>query len=208
MAAGGPTATDVANEALGILGVKPIHDISDTGTLPEAMRRMFPVTKRALFRSHPWNCLLTRASTTNEVEAPSWGFSYKHRLPTGCLFLWRINNYRLPYDKFKVESGFILCNDTSLEIMFIKDTNNYSVLDPLLYETLAYRLAIKAHRLVGVKTKNIADVLEQYEEVLGDAIIACSAETQPEEPEGRDDWEVYRQTSQTSVPMPTEWVED
>lgn len=207
MSAGGATATDVANEALGILGVKPITDIMDTGTLAEACRRMFPVTKKSLFRSHPWNSLLARATTSPDAKTPVWGFSYRHKLPTGCMRLWKINGFRLPYKQFRVESGFILANDNYLELLFVKDTDNYSTLDPSLYEALAYRLAIKIHRLVGAKTKNIGDVIQTYQDVLGDAILADSAETQEEVPIGADDWEMYRQTSQDGVPWPSDFVD-
>ncbi len=207
MSAGGPTATDVANEALGILGVKPISDIADAGTLPEACRRMFPITKKALFRSHPWNCLLSRVTTAPEVATPAWGFTYKHKLPTGCLKLWRINGMRLPYNKFRVEQGFILANVDYLELLFVKDTVDYSLLDPNLYEALAYKFAMKMHRLVGAKTKNVQDLKALYDEFLGDAILSDSAETQEEETYGEDDWEAYRQTSQNGVPWPSDFID-
>lgn len=207
MSSGGATATDVANEALGILGVKAITDISDTGTVPEACRRMFPVTKRSLFRSHPWNCLLSRAETSPEAAAPKWGFEYAHKLPNGCLRLWRINGFRLPYNKYRVERGLILANQNRLEVLFVKDTTDYSILDANLYEALAYKLALRIHRLVGAKTRNIQDVKVVYDEVLGDAILSDSAETQTEEAYGQDDWEMYRQTNQDGVPWPSDFVD-
>lgn len=207
MSSGGATATDVANEALGILGVKSIRSITDIGTTAEACRRMLPIAKRSLFRNHPWNSLMTRAELPAEVKAPVWGFTYKFKLPADYLRLWKINGYIAPSDKFRVERGYILANTAPLQILYVGDTTDYSILSPDLYETLAYKLAIKVHKLVGAKLKNIQDIFRGFEEAEGNAVMNDSAETQPEQPTGQDEWELYRQYTVDPTPMPNTWVD-
>ena len=206
MSSGGTTATDVANEALGILGVKSIRSITDTGTVSDACRRMLPIAKRSLFRSNPWNSLMTRVELPHEVKAPAWGFSYAFKLPPDYLQLWKVDEHEAPSDRFKVEKGLLLANTTPVRILYVADTTDYSVLSPDLYEALSYKLAIKIFRLVGAKLKNVQDIFSGFETAEGNAIFSDSAEGMPDIPTGSDEWELYRQSAADITPHPTEFV--
>jgi hypothetical protein len=61
---------DIVNRALTMLGVDPINSLSDSTKAASTANRLFNDTRAAVFRGHPWNCLIKRASLPQEAQAP------------------------------------------------------------------------------------------------------------------------------------------
>ena len=81
------------------------------------------------------------ASATDYIRrSPAFGFSYLYALPSGCQRVLKIND-SVASPSWVVEGGFILSNDSELEIKYIDDVTDYTLMDTLAYECLAIYLA-------------------------------------------------------------------
>ncbi len=81
------------------------------------------------------------ASATDYIRrSPAFDYSYLYVLPTDCLRILSINgDYCI--DGYRIEGGFILSDDSTLEIRYVYDVSDYTLMDPLFYQCLAGYLA-------------------------------------------------------------------
>ncbi len=81
------------------------------------------------------------ASTTDYIRrSPAFDYSYLYVLPSDCLRILSINgDYCI--DGYRIEGGFILSDDSTLEIRYVYDVSDYTLMDPLFYQCLAGYLA-------------------------------------------------------------------
>lgn len=96
-------------------------------------------------------------STTDYIRrSPAFGFSYLYALPTNCQRVLKIND-SVASPSWVVEGGFILSNDSELEIQYIDDVTDYTLMDPLAFECLsiylAWDLALELGRDMTVKDR-------------------------------------------------------
>jgi len=81
------------------------------------------------------------AGTTDYIRrSPAFDYSYLYALPSDNIRILSINgDYDL--DAYRIESGFILSDDSVLEVRYIYDVTDYTTMDPLFYQCLATYLA-------------------------------------------------------------------
>ena len=137
---------DIVNRALTMLGVDPINSLSDSTKAASTANRLFNDTRAAVFRGHPWNCLIKRASLPQEATVPIYGYAYAFTLPADFLRLLSIENN---LGKYSIEGRKILYDDEILQVMYIALVTDVIAYDTLLLDALAARLAADmAHPLL------------------------------------------------------------
>jgi hypothetical protein len=133
------SVTEIANSALIKLGGKVITSLDDPDKEAKLCKVRYPSCRRAVLRMHLWNCAIKRISLAPVATAPEHTYSYKFLLPGNCLRV-------LPFDSlvdedFQVEGRYLLCNINAIDIRYIQDIDDVSLLDPLLEESIAWYLA-------------------------------------------------------------------
>lgn len=134
----GATDLEICNNALVLLGNNPLDALTDT--TKKAVRIVTQFYTQAIeetLRAYTWNCAITRDTLTADATPPEFGYSYRFAVPADCLRVLMV------YDadtKFKVENGYILTDDSSGEVQYIK-LIAVSEMDSLCRAALTARMA-------------------------------------------------------------------
>lgn len=104
------------------------------------------------------------ASSTDYIRiSPAFEYSYLYELPTDCLRVWKIDD-EIANPSWKIEGGQILSDNSSLEIRYVKDSTDYTLMDPLFYEAwatyLAWDVALELGRDMTVKDRLMEDFIK------------------------------------------------
>jgi hypothetical protein len=145
---------DIANFALNSIGATTISSLTENVKAATTINQRFDSVRDRVFRSHPWNCLISRATLSQDSSTPSFGYSYQYLLPTNplCLKVLEYSNgsVTFPYDNmynsdnspvFVVEGRKLLTNETTAKIKYVAQITDTTLYDPSLVETLAAALA-------------------------------------------------------------------
>ncbi len=145
------SSVDIANYALNKIGASNIISFTEDSKAARIVNQRYDAARDAVFRAHPWNCLIRRAELAASATAPTFGYTKQYTLPTDpyCLRLlsfWNsnVNNEIAAYDSqimYKVEGRKILSNEDTCKIVYvgrIEDTESY---DSMLSSTIASALA-------------------------------------------------------------------
>ena len=157
---------DLVNRALALLGVEAITSLADTSKPAATASVLFDDTRASVFRAHPWNCLIKRASLAQDAVAPAYGYTYKYALPADYLRLINIEN---DLENFQIENGFILYDEDTLNIKYVALDTDVTKYDPLLKDALAARLAYELAQPLLQSTSAMADMFNLYETKLKEA---------------------------------------
>lgn len=170
------TETDLFNHALGMIGINPVANIDDLGTIPETGKRMFNAVSDSVLRSRPWNCALRR-QTLNVVTNPAdIEFSHAFQLPTDpyCLRVIRIADLSARH-RFRVEGRLLLTDQSSVKILYIARVP-VSDYDPLLFDAVATRLGSELAGPLARDFSMAKNLLEVYLEKFAEAAGVDDAE--------------------------------
>lgn len=129
---------EIVNRSLALLGVESITSLSDTNKAASTASLLFNDTRASVFRAHPWNCLTKRASLAQDVTAPVYDYTYRFTLPADFLRLLTIEE---PGNRYQIEAGHILYDDTTLRIKYTALITDPTQYDTSLVDALAARLA-------------------------------------------------------------------
>ena len=121
---------DIANSALNNLGASNINSLTEDSVAARICNQRYAFVRDAVFRAHPWNCLITRASLAQNSTAPTWQYTYAFSLPTDpyCLRVLRVEDLDTDY---KVEGRTIASDNSTMKIKYvgrITDPNQYDML--------------------------------------------------------------------------------
>ena len=179
------SAVDIANSALNNIGASTINSLTEDSVAARIVNQRYVFVRDAVFRSHPWNCLVRRASLAQNSTAPTWGYTYAYNLPTDpyCLRVLRLEKLDLDY---KVEGRTIVSDEQTMKIKFIARVTDPNEYDTLLVESIAARLA--ADICYGITNSNalVANMVALYESKLKEARFVDSTEGMPGDSEGAD----------------------
>ena len=172
------SAVDIANSALNNIGASTINSLTEDSVAARIVNQRYVFVRDAVFRSHPWNCLVRRASLAQNSTAPTWGYTYAYNLPTDpyCLRVLRLEKLDLDY---KVEGRTIVSNEQTMKIKFIARVTDPNEYDTLLVESIAARLA--ADICYGITNSNalVANMVALYESKLKEARFVDATEGMP-----------------------------
>ena len=172
------SAVDIANSALNNIGASTINSLTEDSVAARIVNQRYVFVRDAVFRSHPWNCLVRRASLAQNSTAPTWGYTYAYNLPTDpyCLRVLRLEKLDLDY---KVEGRTIVSDEQTMKIKFIARVTDPNEYDTLLVDSIAARLA--ADICYGITNSNalVANMVALYESKLKEARFVDATEGQP-----------------------------
>jgi len=140
---------DICNSALNQIGASNIISLTEDSKAARICNQRFEFVRDSVFRAHPWNCLTTRASISPDADTPAFEFSQQFTLPTDpfCLRVLQLSDTDILY---KIEGRKLLCNESTIEMIYIGRVTDANQYDMLLTETIAAALAADlAYALVG-----------------------------------------------------------
>lgn len=140
---------DICNSALNQIGASNIISLTEDSKAARICNQRFEFVRDSVFRAHPWNCLTTRASISPDAETPAFEFSQQFTLPTDpfCLRVLQLSDTDILY---KIEGRKLLCNESTIEMIYIGRVTDPNQYDMLLTEAIAAALAADlAYALVG-----------------------------------------------------------
>jgi hypothetical protein len=143
------SAVQICNRALDILGADPILSLADNTEAGRLCNRNYPAVRDAVIRAYPWNAAMRRAALPALAEAPAWGFAKASEMPTDCLRLWRVADEG--FSDWRVEGRRVVSDiGPPLRILYLAALDDTTLVDPLMGEAIAGRLAADlAYRLAG-----------------------------------------------------------
>ena len=129
----------ICNRALNALGVRARIASLEEGSEPA--RKCNLIIQDCIdevLRAYDWNCAQDRASLAQSATAPVFGYDYKYALPVDCL---RVIQMEEKTDVFKIEGRFLLTDESTCKILYIKQITDTGVLDPLCRRAVSARMA-------------------------------------------------------------------
>ena len=128
----------ICNSALNQLGASSITALTENSKNARLCNERYETIRDAVFRSHPWNCLVKRIQLAQDTDTPAWGFTYQYTLPSDCLRVLQIKDYNLDY---KIEGRKLLINEDTVFLIYLAQITDVNELDVLLRETISAGLA-------------------------------------------------------------------
>lgn len=179
------SAVQVCNRALDILGADPILSLADNTEAGRLCNRNYAAVRDAVLRAYPWNAAMRRAALPALAEAPAWGAAFAYELPSDCLRLWRVENEG--FADWRVEGRRVVSDiGPPLRVLYLASLDDTGLLDPLMGEAIAGRLAADlAYRLTG-STSLGAQAWSMYQAKLAEARRVDAQEGTPDGLVARD----------------------
>ena len=128
----------ICNSALNQLGASSITALTENSKNARLCNERYETIRDAVFRSHPWNCLVKRIQLAQDTDTPAWGFTSQYTLPSDCLRVLQIKDYNLDY---KIEGRKLLINEDTVFLIYLAQITDVNELDVLLRETISAGLA-------------------------------------------------------------------
>lgn len=130
---------DVANSALIKIGVPIISGFNDLNKAEKLTKARYRQARNIVLRLHVWNCAMKRDETAPLASpVPAFGYEYFHAWPSDCL---RIVDVGPEGVEFRVEGRRIATDETLLELRYIREEDDPTLIDELCAECIALYLA-------------------------------------------------------------------
>ena len=160
------SVVSICNSALNQLGAASITALTDNSKNARLCNERYETVRDAVFRSHPWNCLIKRQQLAQDTATPAYGFSYQFSLPSDALRLLGIDAYNSDH---KVEGRKILCNEKSIKITYISQVTDPNEMDVLLRETISAGIAADLGYAITANLQVSKLMQEKYQYKLSEA---------------------------------------
>jgi len=177
-----PSTVDIANFALNNLGASNISSLDENSKAARIVNQRYDAVRDAVFRAHPWNCLVHRAELAQETDAPAFGYAYQYALPTNpfCLRVLEFTNGTLSYPQdnmtsnsggpvYVVEGRKLLTDEGTAKIKFIGRVTDPQQYDASLVEALSARLAAEICYAITGSTTMVQIQTSLYEAKITEA---------------------------------------
>ena len=177
----GPTMAsevETINSALNMIGATNIISRTEDSKSGRVTNQRFDAVRDAVFRAHPWNCLVTRVALAADADAPTFDWSYAFTLPTDpyCLRVMRLDYLDID---FRVEGRKILCDESTINLVYLARVTDPNQWDALLVEAIAARLAADISFALVQSTSLTANMFALYESKLSEARFVDATEGTP-----------------------------
>ncbi len=163
--------TEVAVEALTLLGEQSITSLTEDSDRARAVNRIYMPTLEQALRSHDWNFARMRATLARVAATPDFGYDFMYQLPQNPLHLrtlttnlkkdeaWEIETYQTTDQT--AQYRVILTNATSLKIRYIALVTSPTLWDALFADAMVHEIA---RRICYAITRNATLVATLTEE--------------------------------------------
>lgn len=170
---------DICNSALNMIGASNIISLTEDSRAARVCNQRYQFVRDAVFRAHPWNCLIRRTSVAADSDTPAFEFSYQHTLPTDpyCLRVLRPED---PDTVYKVEGRKILSSTTPFKFIYVARITDPNEYDQLLIEAFAARLAADISYALVNSAALTQSLFAMYEAKLGEARFVDATEGTPD----------------------------
>ena len=169
------SVVDICNSALNHIGGNNITSLTEDSKPARLLNQRYEPVRDAVFRSHPWNCLVTRTDMADST-APAFDFSYQYTLPSDCL---RVLQAQYLDTVFKVEGRKILTDETTFNLIYIKRETDTAQYDSLLIDALAARLASEIAYPLIASSVVANTMLQVYDQKVREARFVDATEGMP-----------------------------
>ena len=169
------SVVDICNSALNQIGASNIISLTEDSKAARICNQRYNFVRDSVFRSHPWNCLTTRTTIAPDTATPAFEFSKQFTLPTNpfCLRVLQLSDTDILY---KIEGRKLLCDESSIEMIYIGRVEDGNQYDLLLIEALAAAMAADlAYPLVGSSSLG-ANMYQLYQNKLTEARFVDATE--------------------------------
>ena len=174
------SVVDICNSALNLLGASTISALSDDSKNARLCNERYTTIRDAVFRAHPWNCLIKRVQLAQDSDTPAWGFDYQYTLPADCLRILGIKDYNSDY---KIEGRKLLISESEVYLIYLAQITDVNELDVLLRETISAHLAQDIAYAITANLQVANLMAEKYQAKLSEARHADSSEGYNTNPE-------------------------
>lgn len=170
---------DICNSALNMIGASNIISLTEDSRAARVCNQRYEFVRDAVFRSHPWNCLIKRTSLAADSDTPAFEFSYQHTLPTNpyCLRVLRPQD---PDTIFKIEGRKVVSNTTPFKMIYVARVTDANEYDQLLIETISARLAADISYALVNSAALSQSLMEMYAAKLSEARFVDATEGTPD----------------------------
>ena len=174
------SVVQICNSALNQLGASSITALTDDSKNARLCNERYTTIRDAVFRAHPWNCLIKRVQLAQDSDTPAWGFDYQYTLPADCLRILGIKDYNSDY---KVEGRKLLISESEVYLIYLAQITDVNELDVLLRETISAHLAQDIAYAITANLQVSRLMAEKYQAKLSEARHADSSEGYNTNPE-------------------------
>jgi len=174
------SVVQICNSALNQLGASSITALTDDSKNARLCNERYTTIRDAVFRAHPWNCLIKRVQLAQDSDTPAWGFDYQYTLPADCLRILGIKDYNSDY---KVEGRKLLISESEVYLIYLAQITDVNELDVLLRETISAHLAQDIAYAITANLQVAKLMAEKYQAKLSEARHADSSEGYNTNPE-------------------------
>ena len=134
-----------------MLGAQRINSLDDPSAWALACRDRIGDATRAVLEEHPWTSCARRVRLTAQTETPAFGAGNRFTLPADFVQLIELApggtlHGSVPY---RVEEGAIVCDQTTIGLVYVSDATPVARWSPLLREAVAARLAMAIGPILG-----------------------------------------------------------
>ena len=171
------TKINIVNRALGLLGAEFISSLTEDTKAARFANGLFDDTRDALFRQHPWNCCIKRASLSKTSNTPAYYFTAEFQLPTDWLRIVKPEDDQVEY---KIEGDKLVTETDTFKCTYIFRNETINTYDPLLVDVLAIKLAANLAMPLLQDPKTLDMMYKLYYEKLASARSADAVEGTPE----------------------------
>ena len=170
---------EICNSALLQLGAQAIPSLTENSKNARLCNARFNTVRDSVFRSHPWNSLVKRQKLAADVATPIYGFDFQFTLPADCLRVLHLDAYDSNY---KVEGRKILCNESSIFLVYVAQVTDPNEMDVLLRETISAALAADMAYSITASISIAKQFEEKYQFKISEARHADASEGQNTDP--------------------------
>ena len=193
------STVDIANFALNNLGASNISSLTENSKAARVVNQRYEAVRDAVFRAHPWNCLIQRAQLAQETDTPAFGYAYQYALPTNpyCLRVLEFSNGSMSYPQdnmsnntggpvFVIEGRKLLTDEGTARIKYIGRVTDPQQYDASLVEALAARLGAEICYAITGSTSMVQIQTSLYEAKINEARFNDATEGATQRPEASD----------------------
>lgn len=176
------TEIKIANGALYQIGDLAITSFLDGTNRANVCDAFYDIARDATLEEHPWKFAEKRKELGQiALEFPVWEYSYFYQLPSDFIRVRKINNDADVEYPYRVEGNRLLCDLSSVSLLYTYRVEDTSLFSPLFIEALIYKLAAWIAMPLK-KDKNLKEsLLQSYDLALQKAkgVDAVSSGTPP-----------------------------
>ena len=193
------SVVDIANFALNQIGASNITALDENSKPARIINQRYESVRDAVFRAHPWNCLIRRVELAQDSEAPAYGYAKQYSLPADpfCLRVLEFSNGTLTYPRdnmfsnsngpvFVIEGRKLVTDEGTAKIKYVGRVTDPNEYDANLIDTLAARLAFEICYAITGSTSMVQLTSAVFDSKLSEARYVDGTEGAPERLEASD----------------------